>query len=92
MSFTPYLHHLETEERHGRRETYPAAGLPGRTGAVSRPGPCRQGARLGLAGRAAEIGAFISGPTAPQHPHSLINIYNMQFIQNGVHLGRNADF
>lgn len=65
VSFTPYLHPLETEERHGRRETLPAAGLPGRAGAVSRPGPCRQGARLGLAGRAAEIGAFLSGPTAP---------------------------
>lgn len=82
--FTPYRHPLETEASYGRRETHPAAGLPGRAGAVSRPGPCRQGARLGLAGRAAEIGAFMSGPTAPQHPRPLINIYNMRCIATSV--------
>lgn len=48
----------EPEPRDGRGEAEPGSGLPGRAGALPRPGPGRQGAGLGVAGGAAEIGGW----------------------------------
>lgn len=50
-----------SDPSYGGRQTEPGAGVPGGPGPVPRPGPGREGARLAVAGRAAEIGERAGG-------------------------------
>lgn len=55
VNFLPYLIPA-SEVSYGGGETKPDSGLPGGPGPVPRPGPVREGASLGVARGAPEIG------------------------------------
>lgn len=65
MNFLPYRVRA-SDPSYGGRQTEPSPGLPGGPGPLPRPGPGREGASLGVARRAPEIGKKMGEAGRPE--------------------------
>lgn len=91
VNFLPYLIPA-SDLSYGGGQTEPGPGLPGGPGPVSRPGPGREGASLGVARRAPEIGKKMGEAGRPERGTGSVEDGGVLGVLNVVCLDRVLSF